>query len=306
MITPTHNNTHISSDFSSLLEPGLRAIFYREYGNIPEQFSQIFKVKSSKKQTETELGMGAFQSWSQRVNDTDNVTYQKIGEGLERTYTHSEFASGFAVGKRLYEDELYNIINEMPADLAQAGKYKVETDAASVLNNGFSTNGYDSVPLFSASHPYEGDSNKPSGTQSNLVTGALNDTNLKSAITKLRQLKDNGGKLIVFKPTLLIVPPQLEFTALELIRSAGKVGTADNDVNTLAGRLKVVVYDYLTSETAWFVADGSRHKLSFFWRIKPEFAKSKDSDNFVAKYNGRMRYSYGYSDWRGLVGSTGL
>ena len=51
--------------------------------------------------------------------------------------------------------------------------------------------------------------------------------------------------------------------------------------------------------------DSQRHMLNFFCRVKPEFEKSKDTDNFVAKYNGRMRYSYGVSDWRGIVGSTG-
>ena len=31
----------------------------------------------------------------------------------------------------------------------------------------------------------------------------------------------------------------------------------------------------------------------------------EDFDTFVAKYRGYMRYSYGFSDWRGMVGSTG-
>ena len=306
MITPSSNNTHISSDFADLLEPGLRTVFYNTYDALPEQFSKIFKVDSSKKATETMLGMGAFQSWTERVNDTDNVTFQKIGQGLERTFTHAEFASGFAVGKRLYEDELYGIINKMPEDLAMAGRTKVETDAFSVLNNAFSTNRYDSVPLISASHPYEGDAaTRPSGTQSNLITGALSDTKLKEAITSMRNILDNGGKKIVFMPDTLVVPPELEWLAIELTKSAQKAGTADNDINLLAGRLKVMVCDYLTSDTAWFVMDSKRHGLNFFWRVKPEFAKSNDSDNYVAKYAGRMRYSYGVTDWRGIVGSAG-
>lgn len=303
MITPTQNNTHISSDWGSLLEPGLRTVFYNTYNEMPEQFSKIFKIKTSEKATETELGMGAFQAWTERVNETDNVTLQKIGQGLERTFTHKEFASGFAIGKRLYEDELYNIINKMPEDLARAGRTKVETDAASVLNNAFSTNLYDGVPLISASHPYEGGK---SGTQSNLVTGDLSDLTLKAAITKMRAIEDNGGKKVVFMPDTLIVAPENEWLAIELTKSAQKVGTSDNDINSLAGRLKVMVYDYMTDSDAFFVVDSKRHGLNFFWRIKPEFAKALDGDNYVSKYNGRMRYSYGVSDWRGIVGSAGV
>ena len=59
------------------------------------------------------------------------------------------------------------------------------------------------------------------------------------------------------------------------------------------------------SDKSWFVQDGSRHELNFFWRVKPEFKNEEDFDTFVAKYRGYMRYSYGFSDWRGMVGSTG-
>lgn len=307
MITPTQANTHISSDWADLLTPGLRSVFYDEYEAIAPQYDKVLKMDSMNKASETDLGMGAFQTWTERVNDTDNVTYQKIGEGLMRTYTAKEFSSGFAIGKRLYEDELYGVINKMPADLAEAGRTKVEVDASSVLNNAFSAvegagQIYDTKALCAADHPYEGGL---AGTQSNLITGALSDTKLKEAITQMRGIKDNGGKLVVFKPTLLIVPPQLEWLALELTKSAQKAGTSDNDINTLAGRLKVFVYDYLTDTDCWFLQDERKHGLKFYWRIKPEFDKSKDSDNFVAKYNGRMRYTYGVSDWRGIIGSTG-
>ena len=59
------------------------------------------------------------------------------------------------------------------------------------------------------------------------------------------------------------------------------------------------------SDTAWFLQDGSRHELNFFWRVRPEFKWDEEFDTFVAKYRGYMRYSFGVSDWRGLIGSTG-
>lgn len=305
MITPSGANTHISTDWADLLTPGLRTVFYNTYDEMPEQFTKVFKVKKSDKATEKELGMGAFTPWTERVNDTDNVNYQKIGEGLMRTFSHKEFASGFAVGKRLYEDELYGVINKMPEDLGRAGRTKVETDAASLYNNAFDgTNAkiYDDKALCATDHPYEGGK---SGTQSNLISGALSDTKLKEAITLMRGLLDNGGKKVVFMPDILVVPPQLEWLATELTKSAQKPGTDFNDINSLAGRLKVFVYDYLTDSDAWFLLDSKRFSANFFWRVKPEFDKAKDSDSFVAKYNGRMRYSFGVSDWRGIVGSSG-
>jgi phage major head subunit gpT-like protein len=304
-MTPNSANTHISTDWADLLTPGLREVFYDSYDVLGEQYTKVFKMKTSDKASEKELGMGAFTPWEERVNETDNVAYQKFNEGLLRTFSHKEFASGFAVGKRLYEDELYGVINKMADDLGQAGKTKVETDAASVYNSAFdsSVKIYDGKALIANDHPYEGGL---SGTQSNLLTGALSDTKLKEAITLMRGYKDNGGKKIIFTPDLLVVPPSLEWLALELTKSTNKPGTDYNDINTLAGKLKVFVYDYLTDDDAWFVVDSKRFNINFFWRIKPEFDKSKDSDNFVAKYNGRMRYSYGVSDWKGIVGSAGV
>src|SRR5690606_17585264 len=146
-------------------------IFYDQYEAIAPQYDKVFKVDSMNKASETDLGMGAFQTWTERVNDTDNVIYQKIGQGLERTYIPKEFSSGFAIGKRLHEDELYGVINKMPADLAEAGRTKVENDASAVLNDAFAdTTIYDGQFLVDTDHPYEGGL---AGTQSNLVEGAL-------------------------------------------------------------------------------------------------------------------------------------
>ena len=82
------------------------------------------------------------------------------------------------------------------------------------------------------------------------------------------------------------------------------------DDEYLKDRLSVVVMDYLATTAGgndkfWFLQDGNRHELNFFWRVRPEFKQAEDFDTLVAKYRGYMRYSYGYSDYRGIVGSKG-
>ena len=113
------------------------------------------------------------------------------------------------------------------------------------------------------------------------------------------------------RPSKLVIPPALEYTAKALLNSTQLPGSANNDVNTIKGALEIVVLDYLGavaggSDTAWYILDSNQHELNFFWRIKPEFKWDEDFDTFVAKYRGYMRYSYGVSDWRGIVGSTGV
>lgn len=211
------------------------------------------------------------------------------------------------IERELYDDEQYRQINKFPAAMARAGRAFVEKEAASTLHNAFTVNGYDNKPLIANDHPLV----DSTGTGSNLVSGALSDTNLKLALQCMRETVDEAGNLINSSAKKLVVPPALEYEAKELINSTQKAGTTANDVNTIKGALEVVVYDYIGeaaggSDTAWFLIDPSLCELNFFWRIKPEFKWDEDFDTFVAKYRGYMRFSYGYSDWRGIVGSTGV
>jgi phage major head subunit gpT-like protein len=305
-VQPTNANTHISDNFGKLLAPGLRKIFFETYAEVPEQFSKVYKVNKSTKAKETDYGLGAFGDWTERATNLDAVAYDTLSPGLERTYTHKAFTKGFMIERELYDDEQYRQINKFPAAMARSGRAFVEKEAAKTLINGFTVSGYDGVPLFSNSHPLV----DSTGVLDNLTTGALTDGNLKLAMQLMREQVDEAGNLINATAKKLIVPPALEYTAKAIVNSDLTSGTDYNDVNTVKGALEIVVYDYIGaaaggSDTAWYLVDPSLCELNFFWRIKPEFKWDEDFDTFVAKYRGYMRFSYGYSDVRGIVGSTG-
>ena len=185
------------------------------------------------------------------------------------------------------------------------------------LIHGFVTNGYgvagdtaiyDSKALFASNHPLL----DSVSVGNNLATGALADATLKSALKIMRETLDEAGNLIQLRAKKLIIPPALEDTAIRLLQSAQIAGGYLNDTNRYLNGygIQVVVLDYLGaagggSDTAWYL-EADTHELNFFWRKRPEFKWEEDFDTFVAKYRGYMRYSYGVSDWRGLVGSTGV
>lgn len=314
-VQPTTANTHISDSFGKLLEPGLRKIFFETYAEVPEQFSKIYKVNKSKKAKETDYGLGAFGDWEKRTSELSEVAYDKLSPGLEREYVHSAFTKGFMIGRELYDDEQYRQINKFPAAMARAGRAFVEKEAAKTLINAFSDGKstgsadvsiYDGKTLISNAHPLVDSTKK--GV--NLVTGALNDANLKIAMQCMRETIDEAGNLVSASAKKLVVPPALEFTAREILNSTQTAGTDLNNVNSIKGALDLVVYDYIGaaaggSDTAWFIIDPTLCELNFFWRVKPEFKWDEDFDTFVAKYRGYMRFSYGVSDWRGIVGSKG-
>jgi hypothetical protein len=118
-----------------------------------------------------------------------------------------------------------------------------------------------------------------------------------------REQVDETGLKIQMNPKTLIVPGALEFTAEKIAKSVQLPGTNNNDINPMRGRFNVVVLDYLTDPTAWFLIDPDLHELNWFWREKLSFKNDTDFDTDVAKYKGRMRFSYGWSDHRGIIGA---
>lgn len=313
----TANDRDNKQNFGKLLEPGLRKIFFETYDEVPEQYSKVYNVHDSKKAREIDWGMGAFGDWTKRSSQFDNVAYKTLSPGLERVYIHEAFTQGFMVTREMYDDDQYRQIEKMPKAMARSGRAKVEKDAASLLINGFKGDKsgeeafriYDGKALFSDAHPLL---DKSGAKFSNKLTGVLNDVNLKKALQMMRETPDEAGNPAQFRATRLIVPPALEDTAVRLVGSDRVAGTDLNDTNKFLKNygLEIVVLDYLGaaaggSDTAWFLQDGSRHELNFFWRVRPEFKWDEEFDTFVAKYRGYMRYSFGVSDWRGLIGSTG-
>lgn len=311
-VDPTKENTHISENFSKLLYPGLRKIFFETYSEIPEQYSKIYNVLTSTSATETDHGMGAFGDWTERTSEVDTVAYDKISDGGDVTYRHKAFTKGFMIGRELYDDEKYGQMKKMAKALARSGRAKIERDAVTILLKGFAgqtgaIKGRDNLELFHTAHTLV-DSDE---TCSNMLTAPLTEASLKEAMALMRTQKDEAGGLIQMRATKLIIPPALEDTARRLLHSTLLPGTDLNDTNEyLKDKLEICVMDYLGasaggSDKMWFLQDGSRHELNWFWRIRPEFKNEEDFDTFVAKYRGYMRYSFGFSDWRGMVGSTG-
>jgi phage major head subunit gpT-like protein len=299
--------------FGRLLEPGLRKIFMESYNEIPEQYSSVFNVQTSNKAIETDLRMGGFGMWEKK-DSAGMIKYQDVPDTAALQYVHEEYASGFTVERKLVDDEQYGQIGKMAKALGRGARATIETKAATIFNNAFATNGFDGVPLISATHK-----RLDGGTMSNQLAatdgagaanGALSDRNLKAALIQTARQVDDKGILIQVQPKILVVPRALQFIANTIVQSqtVSRLGdgsaAATSDKNLLPS-LKIVVLDYLTSNTNWFLIDPTVAELNFFWRKRLEFKQEDDFSTMQSKYRGYMRFSVGYSDYRGVFGSTG-
>lgn len=292
------------STFGDLLEPGFREIFDDVYKEIPQVFPTLLHVNTSTKQDEKDSAISGF-GLLQLTGEGGGVDYEDPVQMYDKRYVHLKYTKGFKVSEELYEDDQYGVIKKKPAALARAARRTTESKAADVFNNAFSTSylGGDAKPLVSVSHPRSDGGTAQSNASSTGVT--LTENNLETGRLALRGQRDDKGMKIQAMADTLVVAPAQEKQAHIIVDSNLRSDSADNDLNFYKGKLKIVVWDWLTSTTAWFLIDSRLHELNWFWRIQPEFKQDTAFDTGMALYKTRTRFSNGFSDWRGVWGSMG-
>lgn len=302
----------ISENFGDLLEPGLRKIFTEQYNELPSMLGALFNIQSSDTSYEKDSSVGSFDDFPVFQGQ---ISYDEVYQGYDVTYTPVEFAKGFQIERKLYDDDLYNVIAKKPSGLARSAKRSREKYGAQVFNNAFSGSGSiqisgttvlsnsEALSLCNSSHT----STAPGvAVQSNSGTSALSATAIEAARLAMAGFKDDRGNLISVIPDLILVPRNLEQTAFEIIASKGKVDSAENNENFHFGRYKLAVWDFLTDSNNWFLIDSRMMKdfLQWFDRVPLEFFQDKSFDTLIAKYAAYMRFSMGWSDWRWIYGNA--
>lgn len=166
--------------------------------------------------------------------------------------------------------------------LAMVAKRTQEKHAATVFNSAFNTtvfSGGDGLALCSTAHTFVGTST----TVSNSGTTALSATAVEATRLLMRQFTDETDNLMIARGDTLLVPPQLEEAAWEIVNASGKLDTADNNPNFNKGKYKIIVWDYLSDSNNWFMIDSKMAKMYLKWfnRIPTEFNKDKDFDTLT-------------------------
>ena len=290
------------------LEPGLNALFGLEYKNYENQHTEIFDIENSDRAFEEEVMLSGFANAAVKAEGAA-VTFDTAQEAFTSRYTHETVALAFAITEEAIEDNLYDTIaTRYTKALARSMANTKQIKAANVLNNGFSSSfpGGDGVELFSSAHP-----TVSGGTQRNeLETAAdLSETSLEQAMIDIAAFKDERGLKIAARGMKMIIPSELQFTAERILKSPARVGTADNDLNALSSKGMIpqgyVVNNFLTDTDAFFIKTDVPNGMKMFNRAAIKTAMEGDFDTGNMRYKARERYSFGFSDWRGMFGSPG-
>jgi phage major head subunit gpT-like protein len=302
------------SDVPNLLLAGLKTIFFEEYaaGAANSVFEQIATIVPSEKDTET-------YDWLGSPPVMREFKDERLPKGLsEYDYTlkNKTWEASLRVDRAAIEDDLYGQIRVRVRELAQEARRHQDQLVIELLPGGTTAVCYDGQYFFDDDHS-EGDS----GTQDNKTNTALTAAYLKTGITTMMKFKDDRGKNMGIIPNTLVVPPDLQWTALELLQSpiqvtAGLPSAASSSgsdySNVLQGRLKLIISPYLTDTTNWYLLATDRI-------VKPLILQNRMPATFDALENGsesgfmrdaylygvRARYNAGYGLWQAAYCSTG-
>lgn len=295
------------SQIRDLLLPGLWGISGK-YPMIERQWSKIFKQTDSKMALERRASM-RYLGLAQLKNEGAPTSFDNAaGQRFVYNQEHNEIGLGYAITRKAIDDNLYRAEFGPNNDgLMESFVQTEEIYGANIFNAGTTFNpsvGGDGVALFSTAHPVDGTTIANAPT----VDVDLNETSLLNALIQIRSAwRDNAGLKVYARGKKILIPTQLEPTALRLFRSELRPGTATNDVNAILGmndslKESFSINDFLTSSFAWFIMtniDGLiyMNRVPFEMDMSVEFT----TDNLLVK--GYQRYSFGYYDWRSVWGT---
>ena len=289
------------------LEPGLNALFGLEYDRYENQDKEIFDSESSDRAFEEEVMLGGFANAAVKP-EGQGVSYEDAQETYTARYTNETIALAFALTEEAVEDNLYDKLStRYTKALARSMANTKQVKAANILNRAFNNSylGGDAKELCATDHP------TLSGDQKNELSTAadLNETSLEQMLIDIADMKDERGLKIALRGMKMIIPVNLQFVAERLMKSAGRVGTADNDINAIKSMGMVpegyVVNNFLTDTDAFFIKTDAPNGLKHFVRAPIRTAMEGDFDTGNVRYKARERYSFGWSDWRGIFASPG-
>ena len=288
------------------LEPGLNALFGLEYKRYENQHAEIYTAENSDRAFEEEVMLSGFAN-AQVKAEGAGVSFDEAQETFTARYTHETVALAFAITEEAIEDNLYDrLASRYTKALARSMSNAKQVKAVEPLINGFGTfKTGDGVALFSASHP------TVAGTFSNtLATAAdLNETSLEQSMIDIAAMTDERGLRVAARGVKMVIPSKLQFTAERLMKSQGRTGTADNDINAIVSMGMVPqgyrVNNYLTDDDAFYILTDVPNGMKMFNRAPLNTAMEGDFDTGNVRYKARERYSFGVSDPRGIFASPG-
>jgi len=288
-----------SADISRLQSAGLKTQFFKQYDKTETYYEKITTEIPSTGSDEDYGWLG--ESPDLREWKDERAPKSLLEHGF--TLVNKDYEATIAVGRNAIADDKYGQVKIRAQKLGERAKKGYDKKIVEYIEDAHGELCYDGQNFFDTDHE-EG----ASGTQSNYSsTGlALSVANAKTVITTMKGYKDDQGEKVGIKPTHIMVPEALEFTAEQIFNPQVLAGSTTEANRVLAGKLKIIVNPYLTSDTAWYVMDLSQAVKPFIFQNRQKLTwvaldKPDSYELFMRKtiyYGVDGRFRFGGGDWR--------
>jgi len=290
------------------LWPGLAALLGEKYEAYPKMWPMMYEREASTKAYEKSVMIKLLGLASRKAEGKGVTPDEGAGEAYIKVSAHEVWHMAFAITEEAMEDNQYKDVSKRYVKAAaRSMAYTQELNALYPIEAGFAayTTG-DGVSFFNAAHPIGSftNSNKPT------VGGDPNETYLENMVIQMSSWVDARGLKIMVKPRNVMVPPSYAFTMERLLKTAQRVGTANNDINALKSMNSIpdgyFVNPLMSDSTMWVVFTNCPDSLKFYERRALRNKNEYDFNTGNHLWKCDQRYIYTVEDplgaWASKVG----
>lgn len=279
-----------------LATPGMNTKFMEGAREVPTTWNRIADLVPSTQATETYPWLGNIPNFSAFEGERKRRKFAEYNFSI----TNIPYETTVAVDRILLATEQYGKLNGLAQKMGRRFPVFLEKNVWALLETAATTTGYDGQYIVDVDHS-EGNS----GTQSNKTTSALDATTFAAGRAAMMQFKDDQGEISGMNANLLIVPPQLETTALAIVK-ADTVSTGGTNVNQ--GLAEVVVVPWLADTNNWYLVDARMDKPIIVQELEGLEVGFQGPDSYVGWNRAEYEYGaywaggFGFADWRTIYG----
>lgn len=305
------------------------------------QFGDLF---ASKLPYLEEIGQDEYRLWSERgvarrvfdVVPAPNMYYDRTGVtglGLMSEKSEGEDAAedrlyqGFDVrlNCKVYELQVptswevaltdpQEVLSTLTPYLGRSAAETIDYYGASIINNGFTATAAtwmsklpDGLALFSRSHLTAGPDSDVFHTRQSTHED-LSNSALQNALNTFRAQLNDRGFTINIQPRVLLVPPALEWLAIQIMRNPAEHGTAERNINPITNvvDMEIVQWPALTDTDSFFIL-GTPGETGLRMAVAEEMwmAHDIDFDSTGFKSKNHINMAWGWMHAWGVWGSAG-
>jgi len=308
MSAPVFLRNNYSDMFGSSALPVLEEVFRTRFAQFPMQREKLFKTVSTDRDIWQSTELHDLQLFLE-IAEGEDYTYDRQRQGANKTLNVKKYGLGFSISEEAVEDGKFEFIADATGRLAESGAESQEIQGMNIINNGFTTETTaDGVALFSTAHllPRGGTFRNRLSTDADLSV-----TSFEQMLVDFEtQFVGDTGIYKKIMPRLIWCAPQNKRFAKELIASALKPDTSDNNMNSFQGEVDQVMSSvHFTDTDAWgLCASQNDAGLRIVRRKAMETKGAGDAEGFhndSIYYKSRYREIVSAIHPYGIFGTTG-